>query len=136
GSSRTPAAIEAPISLSGSGLIAKLTPVSFLRTSSARWPSTTTIVSTPPARSESTQHSMTVLFPKGSSGLNAPMRLERPAARRMAVQDLQDFTWLSGITLEVAECAQGVLARHLLTPLIDEVCVVEWSGFDVGGFSG
>jgi hypothetical protein len=38
------------------------------------------------------QHSMTVLFPNGSSGLNAPMRLERPAARRIAVQDLQDFT--------------------------------------------
>ena len=30
------------------------------------------------------QASITVLLPKGSKGLNAPMRSERPAARTMA----------------------------------------------------
>src|SRR5215213_884424 len=78
------------------------------------------------------QHSMTVLFPKGSSGLNAPMRLERPAARRMAVQKLLDFTRLC---LKVSQGAQGVLSRHLLAPLVDEVGVVEWTGFHVSRFS-
>jgi len=48
------------------------------------------------------------------------------------VQDLRDFTRL---TLEVAQCAQRVLSRHLLAPLIDEIRVVEWTRFDVRGFS-
>ena len=38
--------------------------------------------------------------------------------------------------LQVAQSAQCVLPRHLLAPLVDEIGVVEWAGFDVSGFSG
>ena len=39
--------------------------------------------------------------------------------------------WLS---LKISQGAQGVLSRHLLAPLIDEVSVIEWSSFNVSGF--
>jgi hypothetical protein len=77
-------AIEAPISLSGSGLTAKLDATqSFAQ-----------LVSTMAQDDDDCFHTTFAqvvdaafddgLFPKGSSGLNAPMRLERPAARRIA----------------------------------------------------
>src|SRR6185369_9246503 len=104
------------------------------------------------------QHSITDLFPKGSSGLNAPMRLERPAARRIAATgDIEKFSHAAAqrrsvfrravaplrekaslilrIQLQIAQCAERVLPRHLLAPLVDKVCVVEWPSFDVSGFS-
>ena len=37
------------------------------------------------------------------------------------------------LTLQVAQRAQGVLSRHLFAPLVDEVGVVEWAGFNVRG---
>ena len=37
--------------------------------------------------------------------------------------------------LEVFKCAQRVLPRHLLAPLVNKVGVIEWTGFDVSGFS-
>src|SRR5437763_12211944 len=76
------------------------------------------------------QYSMTVLFPKGSRGLKAPIRRDCPAARRIAEQD---FTRL---TLKVSQGTQCVLSRHLLAPLIDKVGVVEWPGFDVRSLGG
>src|ERR1043165_3965530 len=71
---------------------------------------------------------MTVCLPNGSSGLKAPIRFERPAARITAA------TSLTVLSLQIFQCPQCVLARHLFAPLEDEVGVVEWASFDVGGF--
>src|ERR1044072_9491526 len=70
---------------------------------------------------------MTVCLPKGSSGLQAPIRFERPAARITAA------TSLTVLSLQIFQCPQCVLPRHLFEPLVDEVGVVEWASFDVGG---
>src|SRR6185369_8716415 len=75
------------------------------------------------------QCSMTVVLPKGSSGLNAPMRRDWPAARRMAA------TWFTS-GLEVSQRAEGVLSCHLLAPLIHEVSVIERACFHVCRFGG
>src|SRR5437870_5546058 len=112
---------------------------------------------------------MMVLSPKGSSGLNAPMRRERPAARRIAATSLGFGRWslVFGLGLskccciritsqgqkprpktedrrpktlpgrgQFLECAQRVLPRHLLAPLVNKVCIVERAGFDVGSLGG
>src|ERR1041384_4707289 len=41
--------------------------------------------------------------------------------------------WLS--CAQRIKCTDGVLPRHLLAPLIDEVCVIQRARFDVRGFS-
>jgi len=38
--------------------------------------------------------------------------------------------------LEITQCAQGVLTRHLLAPLINKIGVIEWPRFHVSGFRG
>src|SRR5207302_11030209 len=92
GIARRPPAMDTPITLAGSGLVAKMTRESirccFSSSASAPWPRTTITVSIPPARRYSMQDSITVLAPKGRRGLNAPMRWERPAARTMAATSL------------------------------------------------
>ena len=40
------------------------------------------------------------------------------------------------LSLKISQRAQRVLSRHLFAPLIDEVGVVEWAGFDVSSFGG
>src|SRR5205823_223493 len=65
-----------------------------LRTSSARWPTTTMMSSIPVERRLSRQDSITVLSPKGSSGLNAPIRRERPAASRIAATLFMRLWWV------------------------------------------
>src|SRR6266850_1187353 len=92
GIARSPHAMDTLISLAGSGLIAKITRESlrccFSSSGPEPWPTTTITVSIPPARRYSMQDSITVLAPKGSRDLNAPMRWERPAARIMATTSL------------------------------------------------
>ncbi len=83
----TPRAIDAPISLDSSSFKANRTDGdgdSLSLNSPARWPTTTTTSPTPAALKLSTHVSTTVLSPNGSSGLNAPIRRERPAASSTA----------------------------------------------------
>src|SRR5437588_154817 len=49
------------------------------------------IDSIPAARRMATQCSMTVLLPKGSRGLKAPMRNERPAANSIAATSIHEL---------------------------------------------
>src|ERR1051326_1755134 len=71
---------------------------------------------------------MAVCLPYGDRGLKAPIRFERPAARITAA------TSLTVLSLQIFQCPQCVLARHLFAPLVDEVGVVEWASLDVVGF--
>ena len=84
--SRIPNAIETPIGVSASALTAKVTPAvaNDSRISLPRCPTTTMMCPTPAARRLAMELSITVWAPKERSGLNAPMRRERPAASRMA----------------------------------------------------
>src|SRR5262245_51567954 len=59
---------------------------------------------------------MTVVLPKGSSGLKAPMRRERPAARRIAA------TPDSGLWSFVLVMVLGVQAAHLQRLTTSKVC--------------
>src|SRR5207249_3557468 len=91
--------------------------------------------------------------PNGSSGLNSPILSERPAARRMAataftlkvnhkdtkpqrrcLNDLCAFVSLWLIDPQSFKRTDCVLPRHLLAPLIDEIGVIQRTGFDVSGF--
>src|SRR2546423_542184 len=83
-------ATDTPISLPASALTAKRTNgkcASAARTSPARWPTTTKTSATPAPRRLATHASTTLLPPNGSSGLDAPMRSDRPAARQTAEQE-------------------------------------------------
>src|SRR5882672_8906201 len=78
------------------------------------------------------QLSITVRSPKGSSGLKAPMRRERPAASRMALMSFKCLTRLC----QLLKRPQRIFPRHLFPPVHDKVGVVQRPGFVVAGFGG
>src|SRR2546422_7845186 len=102
------------------------------------------------------QLSMTVHSPKGSSGLNTPMRFDWPAARRIAATSFTSRAkvpilecgqrsatppWMVSSTValfrtQLFQGANRVLPRHLLAPVHYEVRVIQRSSFDVAGFGG
>lgn len=40
------------------------------------------------------------------------------------------------LVAHIVERADCVLTRHLLAPLIDKICVIQWPGLYIGGFGG
>ncbi|OPZ42954.1 MAG: hypothetical protein BWY94_01987 [Actinobacteria bacterium ADurb.BinA094] len=84
-------------------------------TSPPRWPVTTTTSSTPIAANAATARARSVRPPRSASGLNPPMRDERPAARTIAdvpamrQADLPARTWIISATMLTAS-SSGVSA--------------------------